>query len=134
MTWLDEVQAALSVEGFTPPGLQELKPFQVFGLAKNFDGTWQLHVRGFREQQREWIESEIEPQWIYWEHLNPEHRTSAAAFMNQILNKYGIPFIPQWDQSYTPPKTPTQLTDWRPAALGFAILLGLGWFFFGSQS
>jgi hypothetical protein len=130
MTWLDDVQASLNAEGFTSPGLQELKAFQAFGLAKNLDSTWQIHVRGFRDAQREWIESEIEPQWIYLEHLNAEHRTSAAPFMTQILNKYRIGFIPQVDQSYKPPKVPTQLTDWRPLA-GFAILLGLG-FFFGS--
>ncbi len=130
MTWVEDVKAVLSAEGFYQP-LQEWKPGQVFGLAKNLDDSWQLHVRGFRDGPREWVESEIEPQWIYLEHLNAEHRVSGSIHLIQILNKHGIPYIAQGDNYYMPPKVPAQLTDWRPI-LGFAVLLGL-FFFFGSQ-
>lgn len=130
MTWLDEVLAALNAEGFYQP-LQEWKLGQAFGLAKNLDNSWQLHVRGFRDGQREWVEAEIEPQWVYLEHLDSEHRVSGSFHLMQILNKYDIPYVTQGDNYYVPPKVPTQLTDWRPI-LGLAVLLGLG-LFFGSQ-
>lgn len=131
MTWLDEVQAALIAEGFyQPPQDWKWEQGQVFGLAEDLDNCWQLHVRGFRVEEKERLESEIEPQWKYLEHRNPEHRADGCVHLIRILDKYSIPYVTQGNCYYAPPKVPAQLTDWRPIFV-FAVLVGLG-FFFGS--
>lgn len=128
------VEEALEAEGFSDPGiLQNYKDGQVFGVVKDLDETWQMHVRGYKDGS---LEAEIEISRWHLEHLqdSPLIRRSAHQELGEILHLHGIYYTTNSTFPYQEetPQPPAAVTDWRPIAaiLGIAII---GYFMFRSR-
>lgn len=74
-------------EGFKDV-FQIVKENQVLGLVKKLNRIWQIHIRVYSNGE---IEAEIEPRWIYLEHLvTPSY--PAHSKILELLKKYSIDF------------------------------------------
>jgi len=91
--WLEIVNKTLIKEGFGQPlfGLQITKPNQDFGLVREIDDKWEMHVRGFKDGH---LEPEIEVARKFIEHLDPRYRHTepAISVLAEILDQYNIPY------------------------------------------
>lgn len=128
---LTRVEEILEAEGFIDPGiLQNHKDGQIFGLVKDLDETWQMHVRGYKGGG---LEAEIEVSRWHLEHLQdgPTIRRPACQELRGILDRYGIYYTTNSTLSYQNEtlQTPATLTDWRPLATILGIVL-IGFFMF----
>ena len=109
---LQDLADSLIKDGFMSPP-QIVLDNQTFGLAKNLDDVWQLHVRGDKDGT---IRAEVEVSWIYLEHAwAPSY--SAHPWIRERLIKYSIPFR---ERSEAPNpclnprlELPDSLTEWK---------------------
>ena len=115
-------EEVLRGEGFRDT-LQIVEENQVFGLAKNLNRIWQIHVRVYSDGR---VKAEIEPRWVYLEHLiTPSY--PAHSWLNSFLRKHTIGF----EQKNPTPleclhpniKIPLSLTDWRTLSEKFFLKL-----------
>jgi len=108
---LPQLERALRGCGFTEPP-QLVKERQVFGLSKELDDVWQLHIRGFEDGC---LQAEVEMRWVYIEHASGSSR-SGHPWLRDLLLAFGIPF-----REGDPPKSclnpslepPQTLTEWK---------------------
>ncbi|MEM3737266.1 MAG: hypothetical protein QXJ75_04170 [Candidatus Bathyarchaeia archaeon] len=97
--------------GFTEPP-QLVKGRQVFGLSKELDDVWQLHIRGYEDGC---LHSEVELRWIYAEHANEPSRPGHPWILD-LLKKFRIEYSEREPPEgclrikLEPPKT---LTEWK---------------------
>jgi hypothetical protein len=108
---LPQLERALRGCGFIEPP-QLVKERQVFGLSKELDDVWQLHIRGFEDGC---LQAEVEVRWVYIEHASEPSR-SGHPCLRDLLLMLGIPFregdSPKscLNSSLEPPQT---LTEWK---------------------
>lgn len=108
---LPQLEKALRGSGFTEPP-QLVKERQVFGLSKELDDVWQLHIRGFGDGC---LQAEVEVRWVYIEHASEPSR-SGHPWLRDLLLMLGIPFregdSPKscLNSSLEPPQT---LREWK---------------------
>jgi len=108
---LPRLERGLREVGFTEPP-QLVMEQQVFGLSKELDDVWQLHIRGYENGR---LQAEVEVKWIYIEHAKEPSR-SGHPWLRNCLLKLGIPF-----RETAPPKDclnpslelPQSLTKWE---------------------
>ncbi len=108
---LPQLEKNLREDGFTDPP-QLVKERQIFGLSKELDDVWQLHIRGFEDGR---LQAEVEVRWIYIEHASEPSRPGHR-WLRSFLLKLGIPFRERnpakncLNPRLEPPQT---LTEWK---------------------
>ncbi|ACS90089.1 hypothetical protein [Thermococcus sibiricus] len=118
---LERVKQILLEDGFRNTILQVIKPGQVFGLVKELNHPWEMHVRGFEDGH---LEAEIEISREYLEHLDSGYKKEATMELTRILDKYGIIYTVKGDMSGVDLqlKKPNTLTPWKPIALVVTLI------------
>ncbi len=119
---IKKLEESLRQEGFKDAP-QIVKENQVIGLVKKLNRIWQIHIRVYLNGE---IKAEIEPRWIYLEHLiTPSY--SAHSHVLELLKKYSIGFKQKnptpIECIYPNIKIPITLTDWRNVGEKFFVKL-----------
>lgn len=86
---IHSLQDKLEEFGFYSPLLQE-DHRQVYGLIKELDEVYQLHIRVFSDGL---VEGEIEPRAIYLEHLNSKYSYSAHQQLEWLFRVLSINYV-----------------------------------------
>ena len=121
---LKKFEKILRMKGFKEAP-QLIEDGQFFGLVKKLDRVWQIHVRTYKNGE---IKAEIEPRWIYIEHLfTPSY--SAHQWVQKLLEKHGLTYNqknPVPLECLNPKiKIPSSLTNWKIVGEKFLVKLFL---------